>query len=119
MSTIDQRTGRLANRRFAVLVAAVLTLAMVPATAAAQSDPTADQYGDTLEQISQGGGGENTSAPDDSPSTPPSGASDEGAEQVGGGLPFTGLDVAALAVVALALGGAGLLLHRRSREASG
>jgi hypothetical protein len=103
MSMIDQRA--------VALLAAIVVVVVLPATAMAQSDPADAQYGSTLEQISQGGGGGG--------GVESASAGGEAAEQVGGGLPFTGLDVAALALVAVVLAGAGLVLHRHSRGRSG
>jgi hypothetical protein len=78
---------------------------MVPATALA-ADPSTHQYVSTLDQVSQGGGGASLGDPG-------------GVGEVGGdpsGLPFTGLDVGLLAVVAAALVVAGLLLRRRRSD---
>jgi hypothetical protein len=81
---------------------ALLALALAPATAGA-ADPTAHQYSSNLEQLSAGGAGG-------------AGGSSAGSESVGGGLPFTGLDLVALAAVAAALVVAGLLLRRRRAD---
>lgn len=80
------------HRRLKLAAVAVVAFALAPATALAES-PTDEQYGSTLQQFSQGGGG-----------TDPGSAA--------GGLPFTGLDVVALAVVAVGLLVAGLMLRR-------
>lgn len=79
---------------------ALVGIALAPASALAATDPTEDQYSDTLQLVSQGGG---------------SGGSAGGVEDVGG-LPFTGLDVVALAAVGFAICLAGVLLHRRARR---
>ena len=81
------------HRRLKLVSVAVVAFALAPATALAQS-PVDAQYGSTLQQFSQGGGG----------GTDPGSAA--------GGLPFTGLDVVALAVVAAGLLVAGLMLRR-------
>jgi len=72
----------------------------------AESDPTAAQYDDPLQQVtdSSGGGG----GVDETPEPARSGLQKE----VVGGLPFTGLDVIALAAVALALTSMGFALRR-------
>ena len=82
------------HRRLKLAAVAVVAFALAPATALAES-PTDEQYGSTLQQFSQGGGGSGT---------------DPGS--AAGGLPFTGLDVVALAVVAAGLLVAGLMLRR-------
>ena len=82
------------HRRLKLAAVAMVAFALAPATALAQS-PTEAQYGSTLQQFSQGGGGSGT---------------DPGS--AAGGLPFTGLDVVALAVVAVGLLVAGLMLRR-------
>jgi hypothetical protein len=116
-----------------LLAAIVLTVAAcfaVPALASAQTvDPTESQYGNTVQQVSQGGSAcvDNSSGSGSSAgsgnicSPPPSSCAERAAAGSGedctpeaGGLPFTGLDVAALAGVAgfLLLAGLGL---RRAR----
>ncbi len=80
----------------------MLSFALVPAVAAAQSvdpTPTDAQYGDSLVQLSQGASGGGPGASADSSAV--------------GDLPFTGLDVALLAAVAAALVLVGLLLRSR------
>lgn len=91
-----------ARLRLGVAALTMFSFALVPAVAAAQSNPTDAQYGDSLTQLSQGaaGGGPGGSA----------GSADTGAV---GDLPFTGLDVALLAAVAAALVLVGLLLRSR------
>ena len=105
-----RRTDRLPGsaRGFAVLVvtAAMAGLVLLPAAALAKGDPTGAQYNSTLEQISQGGPGDS------------GGGAPAQVSEAGGGLPFTGLDVGVMLVVAVALGAAGLFLHRHSRRAS-
>jgi hypothetical protein len=117
-----------AGRRLATIVLTVAAFAALPSLAGAQTiDPSADQYDNTLQQVSQGGtppctpGTPSASSAECAP--PPSsceeraaagnGSADDCSEAVGG-LPFTGLDVAALAGVAgfLLLAGIGL---RRAR----
>ena len=89
------------------LLAALCAALMAPAFAAAQQvDPTTDQYGSELTQISQ-------------QTTPPTTPSDTGLGSRVGPLPFTGFDVIAMAAVALAVTGLGLALQRAvSREPS-
>lgn len=79
-----------------------LALALVPATAFA-GDPADAQYDSNLQQLPQGGGGGSAGGLD-----PAAG----GGESFVGSLPFTGLDVALLAAVAVALVAAGLVLRR-------
>ena len=96
--------------RLFAIVLAVAAFAALPALASAQTiDPTADQYNNTLQQVSQGGS---------PPPTPPPSCSDTDSSTSNdctppeGGLPFTGLDVAALGGVAAFLLLAGLGLRR-------
>jgi hypothetical protein len=118
-----------AGRRLTTIVFAIAAFAALPSLANAQTiDPSADQYDNTLQQVSQGGtppctpGTPSASSAECAP--PPSrcedsassgtGSSSGDCEEAVGGLPFTGLDVAALAAVAgfLLLAGIGL---RRAR----
>ncbi len=89
-------------RRVCVLLVAMLTFAVaVPTVASAQSiSPTDEQYRDGVLGVAASGG------PND-----PAGTSDDGA----GGLPFTGLDVLALAAIGAGLIGAGFVVHRAAR----
>jgi hypothetical protein len=86
-----------AAQRVALGATALLVFALAPAAAIAAS-PTQHQYGDSLTQLAQGGGGAGTGS---------------GGGSAAGGLPFTGLDVALLAAVAAGLTVAGLLLRRQ------
>ncbi len=89
-------------------VAIVALLVALPGAAVAQgSSPTSAQYGPTNDQIAAGGGG-GPSQPSD-----PSGGNDP----VISGLPFTGVDLVLLGIVALTLLGAGIALQRVSRTA--
>ena len=89
-----------------ILIVAICASVLAPSLAGAQQvDPTTNQYGDQLTQISAG-------------SDPPA---DNGSGLGGrvGPLPFTGFDVIAMAAVALAVTGLGLALQRAvSREPS-
>jgi hypothetical protein len=80
-----------------------LALVVGPATVLAQS-PTDDQYDPTLTQIAAGGN---------------SGSGGDTASQQLGSLPFTGLELIAMAAVAACLTGLGIALYRRSRPAGG
>ena len=95
---------RLPARGRKLIVSAVVTAALLvalPGAAAAQaSSPASAQYDTTNHQIAGGGGG-------------PSGGNDP----VISGLPFTGVDLVLLGIVALSLGGAGIAIHRLSRTA--
>jgi hypothetical protein len=96
---------RLPARGRKLIVSAVVTVALLvalPGAAAAQaSSPASAQYDTTNHQIAGGGGGG------------PSGGNDP----VISGLPFTGVDLVLLGIVALSLGGAGIAIHRLSRTA--
>jgi hypothetical protein len=96
---------RLPARGRKLIVSAIVTAALLvalPGAAAAQaSSPASAQYDTTNHQIAAGGGGE------------PSGGNDP----VISGLPFTGVDLVLLGIVALSLGGAGIAIHRLSRTA--
>lgn len=84
-----------------VIVALCASLAAPALAGAQQTDPTGNQYGDQLTQISTGG------------EQPPSSTeSDSGLSGRVGPLPFTGFDVIAMAAVALAVTGLGLALQR-------
>jgi hypothetical protein len=91
-----------------LILSAVMTVALLvalPGAAAAQaSSPTSAQYDTTNDQIAAGGGG--------GPSEP---AGDN--DPVISGLPFTGVDLVLLGIVALALLSAGIALQRLSRTA--
>jgi hypothetical protein len=100
-----QGRPRLPARGRKLIVSAVMTIALLvalPGAAAAQaSSPASAQYDTTNHQIAGGGGGG------------PSGGNDP----VISGLPFTGVDLVLLGIVALSLGGAGIAIHRLSRTA--
>ncbi len=97
--------------RAATLVALVALLVLA-APAFAATDPTEAQYQDSVTQAVEGGGG------DGSPQATATAAGGGGTEKPAlqkdliGGLPFTGLDVVALAAVALALTAVGLGLRQ-------
>ena len=80
---------------------------MAPTVALAQDDPTAAQYDNPAEQLNDGVGGAGDGA-DAAPAPENSGLQRE----VVSGLPFTGLDVAALLAVALTLTAMGFMLRR-------
>ena len=99
------RLSRLLKTKLAMtLIVALCAALAVPALAGAQQvDPTTDQYGSELTQISK-------------QATPPS---ETGLSGRVGPLPFTGFDVIAMAAVALAVTGLGLGLQRAvSREST-
>jgi hypothetical protein len=120
---------RIAHRVFsiraAVLVAVIAAALLVPAAASAQScaqagnDPTASQYC-TVAGVHAGGndtsndgaaGGEVQPVAEVSPAADAAVVPIEATSE-SGSLPFTGLDVGILALVAVALAGTGLLLRR-------
>jgi hypothetical protein len=110
---------RILTIRAAALVAVVAAALLVPAAASAQScaqsgnDPTASQYC-SVAGVHAGG---NSSSPSSTEPVaevePVAAAAVSGVETTSGSsLPFTGLDLGVLAVVAAALAGTGLLLRR-------
>ncbi len=90
-------------RRFCVLVVAMLSFAVaVPAVASAQSvSPSDEQYRDGVLGVAANGGPEDPSAKSD----------DSGSE-----LPFTGLDLVAIAAIGVGLVGAGFVVRRAARN---
>jgi len=84
-------------RRVCVLLVAMLAVAIAaPAAALAQNiDPTDEQYGNGVVGVAAGG-------------------SDGGSSGISS-LPFTGLDVAAIAAIGAGLVGAGLLVRKAAR----
>lgn len=117
-------TNLLKKKLASLMLVAMCAALIAPAAAGAQTvDPTESQYGNTLQQVSQGGdacvdnasGSGSGSGNECSP--PPS--SNDGLGGNVGPLPFTGFDVIAMAAVALAVTGLGLGLQRAvSREAN-
>jgi hypothetical protein len=100
------------------LLAVVAAVAIAPATALAQdalSNPSASQYEpkSQVQGTSTNGGsnGSNTGVP---AAADTSASSASGLNGNVGSLPFTGMDVIVLAVVAAALIGTGVALHRLS-----
>jgi hypothetical protein len=106
---------RTARRVKGIVALAALSLALValPGQALAtqtcnpQTDPTCANYSNQVQNLQAGlgsGGGGGGGGPAERVAVP--------AASTGPSLPFTGLDVAALAVVALALTGTGVVLRR-------
>jgi hypothetical protein len=99
-------------RRFCVLLVAMLGFVLAaPAASFAQNiNPTDEEYGNGVLGISAGGnsGNEGTSFSGSSGGGSPAPSSDSGISS----LPFTGLDVAAIAAIGLGLVGAGLVVRR-------
>jgi hypothetical protein len=109
MSTIHNKTKPRA-RRVIVTVVAIAALA-APASAFAQgATPTDAEYDTTLTQITAGGndGNDGTASGTGDPLAQTAASGD-----TEGTLPFTGLDLAAMALVAGALGVAGFAMRRR------
>ena len=112
--------GLIGDRKLSVLLVALalaLTLAFVPGTASA-ADPANAQYNSSLQQLPTAGGGTSCIESGSAGSASSGGSSEECVSDEGGGglvgsLPFTGLDVAVLALVAAVLLAAGLILRRR------
>jgi hypothetical protein len=95
-------------RRIVALLATVTALWVAgPVALAHAGDATKDQYSNPVTKVAAdlGSGG-------DGPSAPQSGLH----KKVVGGLPFTGLDVFALAAVAIALMSMGVALRRLTAE---
>jgi hypothetical protein len=93
------------------LLAVVAAVAIAPATALAQdalSNPSASQYEPKSQVQGTSTNGSNTSVP------AAANTSASGLNGNVGSLPFTGMDVIVLAVVAAALIGTGVALHRLS-----
>jgi len=113
VQTRATRTRRAARRIKASLALAALSLALValPGQAfagqgcsKASSDATDGQYCNQVQSLQAGLGSGGGGGPAQKVAVP--------AASSGPSLPFTGLDVAALAVVALALTGTGVVLRR-------
>jgi hypothetical protein len=114
--SIPASVSRSTRSMKAILALAAMSLALFalpgPAFAAescdnAQSDATAGQYCNPVESLEAGlgaGGGQPGGQPAEQVAVP--------VEESGPSLPFTGLDVAALVAVALALTGTGIVLRR-------
>lgn len=100
------------------LLAVVAAVAIAPATALAQdalSNPSASQYEPKSQVQGTSTNGSNTSASvPAAANTSASAAPASGLNGNVGSLPFTGMDVIVLAVVAAALIGTGVALHRLS-----
>jgi hypothetical protein len=94
-----------AKSRYPVSLARIVAIAclasLVLASSALAQDPTATQYNTTVTQVHESSG----------PGSPPAGASGLRSSVVGG-LPFTGLDLIALAAVAVAFTSVGIALRR-------
>lgn len=117
------RTTQLLKTKIAAfMIVAISAMLVAPAFAGAQTtvDPTNDQYGNTVQQVSSGG----SACTDNNSSTagtgaggsdncaPPPSQNNAGLSGNVGPLPFTGFDVIAMAAVALAVTGLGLALQR-------
>jgi len=100
-----------------VLALAVLAL---PVGATAQTvDPTSQQYNSTLQTLSTGSSGHSGGSPSATNAagpTPPPAGSPSATTSSGSSLPFTGLDIGLLAVVAGGLVLAGFVMRRQARE---
>lgn len=92
--------------KIAALLATVAAIWLVPISVASAADATKAQYGNPVQQVAAGLGG------DKNDPAPPAGLE----KRVVGGLPFTGLDVVALFAVAVALTSMGLALRRLTAE---
>ena len=94
-------------RRLCVLLVAMLSLAVVlPAGALAQNvSPTDEEYGNGVLGVAAGG----------DPADPADPAATSGSGSEISSLPFTGLDVAAIAAIGVGLVAAGFVVRRASR----
>ena len=116
------RTTNLIKTKLATLMILAISASVIaPAFAGAQTvDPTSSQYGNALQQVSQGssncsensGSAAGTGAGSGSDCAPPPSNDNAGLGGNVGPLPFTGFDVIAMAAVALAVTGLGLGLQR-------
>jgi hypothetical protein len=105
--------------RMAIAAAVACCALAVPALSQAEVSPTQDAYSGVAgqQQSSSGGGPSSGAAPVQAAAVVPVAASEESVEVSSGGtLPFTGLELGALAVVAAGLLGAGAVLYRLSRR---
>lgn len=97
-----------------VLIVVVMLLLNLNATAFAQSDPTASQYGGGDPGISTGSSGSSSG------SGGPSGSEATGLNRSVGPLPVTGSDLIVIVAIAIALTSSGLALramsHPRTRQ---
>ena len=110
ISSKDARFRLGAVRGLAAIVLTVVACLAIPALAGAQTiDPTDSQYGNTVQQVSSGG---SACADNNSGTGSAAGSASCAPPPEAGGLPFTGLDVAALGAVAAFLLLAGLGLRR-------
>jgi hypothetical protein len=100
-----KRTGRRLQATFALAILSLALFALPGQAFAGQSckNPTDCQYASPVQSIQAGLGSGGGGKPANKVAVPAS---------TGPSLPFTGLDVAALAVVALALTGTGVVLRR-------
>lgn len=98
------------RRGVAVLLATLLAAVALPAFASAQQvGPTDAQYDDSLTQVGSGVTADPGDPGDPRDPSDPSG-------RVVDPLPFTGLDVGILALIAATIGGAGFALRRAARS---
>src|SRR5262245_61332150 len=113
---MSSRIGRYHGR--VLLVAGVCAALMaLPATAVAQdalSNPSADQYVPQSQVQGSNTGGGGTSGSANGPAVESATASATATEGSSGSLPFTGMDLAVVAGVAVTMLGAGLALRRLS-----
>lgn len=109
--------GRRATLAVAMVAVAMLAL---PLAASAQTvDPTSQQYNSTLQTLSTGSAGNTPGggpSPTNNAGSPPAAGAPSATSAGGSSLPFTGLDVGLLAVVAGGLVLAGFMLRRQARE---
>ncbi len=109
----EARRRRVGAGRFAA-IAAIASIAVAAPAQAQSIDPTTGQYGSTLTQIETGGNPPEGAPPDEGRTTESVPDTTAATPRSPGSLPFTGLDVVAMTLAALALAGAGLALRGRA-----
>jgi hypothetical protein len=117
MNRLIPRSKRrsLAPARFLSVLGAISVLVLVLAAPALAQDPTQAQYDNSVTQVTNnvgGGPGSGPSAGNGSSEGAPVATSSGLQKSVVGGLPFTGLDLIALAAVAVAFTSLGFALRR-------
>jgi cobalamin biosynthesis Mg chelatase CobN len=113
-----EETRTMKPRTTVIAMLACCVALFVPSSALAASSPTQDAYSGVAGQ-QQGGGEPQSTTENGTEAAQTSGeepAAEASAEESSGTLPFTGFEMAAIAIVAVALLAAGVLLYRRSRH---
>lgn len=103
-------------RTTVVAILACCVALFIPSSALAASSPTQDAYSGVAGQQQGGGEPQSTTENGTEATQASSEPSAEASEESSGTLPFTGFEMAAIAIVAVALLAAGVFLYRRSRH---